>query len=172
MLLLIAIAAVGLVMVQLVVPALGGRVVAVAGGSMEPAIPLGALLIEMPVTGGQLRLGDVVTLITGTDQLVTHRIVRLASLADVPYIETKGDANDNPDPVITPQASVVGREVVAIPVAGRVALALRHPIGRVAVASIAGALWLAAGLLRSVARPRDGIASIGDPESRLVTDAR
>jgi signal peptidase I len=152
-----AVLAFGMAAIQLGVPALGGKLVAISGGSMEPAIRLGSLVLEMPVKADELRVGDVVTISTGSGQLVTHRIVRLATIGPVAYAETKGDANASPDPVVTPLTSVRGRMVAAVPFAGVLAVAVSRPAGWISLLALALALWLAGELMRRtviVAAPR------------------
>jgi signal peptidase len=110
----------GIVVIARVIPALtGGSTFVVGGSSMEPAIPLGAVVVALPVATDQLVPGDIVSVRVGEKQaLFTHRIVRLVDRADGVWLETKGDANDDPDPSIIPATSVVGRVAVIIPEAG------------------------------------------------------
>ena len=107
----------GIVVIARVIPAVtGGGTFVVGGGSMEPAIPLGAVVVAIPVATDQLAPGDIVSVRVGEQQaLFTHRIVRLVDRADGVWLETKGDANDDPDPSIIPATSVVGRVAVTIP---------------------------------------------------------
>jgi signal peptidase len=76
------------------------RTVTVLSGSMRPGIPAGAVLVETPVSGHDLRVGQVVTYAIPVDDhsVVTHRVVRIVSGGDHPLFETKGDANDTADP--------------------------------------------------------------------------
>jgi signal peptidase I len=149
--------------VQVGVPAAGGRLVTITGGSMAPGIPVGSLVIEAPVQQDRLQVGEVVTLRTGSGHLVTHRIVRLAAIGSTAYVETRGDANATPDPVVTPAANVVGRMVLAIPDLGAVALAIGRPAGWLALVSVLIILWLGAELLRRSARADSGPALIRAP---------
>jgi signal peptidase len=97
----------------------GGSTFVVDGGSMEPAIPLGSVVIALPVAPGDLRVGDVVSVRVGQKEAVfTHRIVRLVPRPDGLWIETKGDANPTPDPSILPATAVIGRLSASIPYAG------------------------------------------------------
>lgn len=168
-LIVLTILALALVTLQVAVPALGGRIVVITGGSMEPGIPIGSLVVDTAVDPATLKVGDIVTIRTGTGALVTHRITRLALLSGVPYIETKGDANGAPDPVITPATDVIGHAVVSVPVAGRVALAMTRPLAWVAFASVSGTLWMLGGLLR---RPGQRVpaASVAYRGGRLSAD--
>jgi signal peptidase I len=110
----------GIVVIAKVIPAVtGGGTFVVGGGSMQPAIPLGSVVVALPVATDQLAPGDIVSVRVGEQQaLFTHRIARLVDRADGLWLETKGDANDDPDPAIIPATSVVGRVAVTIPLLG------------------------------------------------------
>jgi signal peptidase I len=92
----------------------------VAGGSMEPAIHLGAVAVTEPVSTADLRPGDVVSLRVGAQHSVfTHRITRLVTRDDgTLWIATRGDANRSEDPSLTPASAVLGRVTVTIPYLG------------------------------------------------------
>lgn len=64
--------------------------------SMVPAINMGDLIITGPVNG-TIRPGTVVTYALG-EMLVTHRVISV----DGNTIVTKGDAVEDPDPVLSP----------------------------------------------------------------------
>src|SRR5205085_3276453 len=61
--------------------ALGMASFVVTGGSMEPTIHKGSLVIDLPVTADTLRLGDIITF-DHYDQTTTHRIVGLEGTAN------------------------------------------------------------------------------------------
>lgn len=70
----------------------------VVTGSMEPEIPVDALLICRKVDIGTLELGDIVCFFSQEagrfDQIITHRIVEISQGLDGALrLETKGDAN-------------------------------------------------------------------------------
>jgi signal peptidase I len=97
----------------------GGSTFVVGGGSMEPTVPFGSVVIVTPVDPSDLHVGDVVSVRVGQQQAVfTHRIVRLVPRDDGLWIETKGDANDAADPSIIPATTVVGRLQASLPYAG------------------------------------------------------
>ena len=99
--------------------ATGGTTFVVGGGSMEPAIPVGAAVVARPVSPSELAVGDVVSLQVGADRAVfTHRITRLVERDGGLWIATKGDANTDPDPSILPMSAVIGRVELTIPLAG------------------------------------------------------
>jgi signal peptidase len=86
---------------------------------MEPTIPLGAVVIATPVDVRQLAVGDVVSVAVGEHHTVfTHRITRLVDVDGAPWIETKGDANQEADPSIIPATAVIGRVAASLPYAG------------------------------------------------------
>ncbi|MDQ1536902.1 MAG: signal peptidase [Actinomycetota bacterium] len=86
------------------------RTVTVLSGSMRPGIPEGAVLVETPIPGRDLRVGQVVTYTIPVDdhRVVTHRVVRIVSGGAHPVFQTKGDANDTADPW---QEQVTGADV-------------------------------------------------------------
>jgi signal peptidase len=102
------------------VPAItGGMTLVVSGGSMEPAIPVGAAVIDMPVAPEQLAVGDVVSLRVGEQHAVfTHRITRIVTRDGALWLATRGDANGDADPSLVPATAVLGRVAVAVPWAG------------------------------------------------------
>jgi signal peptidase len=108
------------VLVARVIPFVsGGTTFVVGGGSMEPAIPMGAVVLAMPVTDDELAVGDVVSLQVGKDRAIfTHRIIRLVDRTDGLWLETKGDANEHADPSIIPATAVIGRVAVTLPFVG------------------------------------------------------
>ncbi|MEI7743765.1 MAG: signal peptidase I [Chloroflexota bacterium] len=103
-----------------VIPAVSGAsTLVVGGGSMEPAIPIGSVVVASPVVPADLAVGDVVSLQVGPDRAIfTHRITRLVPREDGLWIETKGDANAAIDPSIIPATDVIGRVTTTIPSLG------------------------------------------------------
>jgi signal peptidase I len=93
---------------------LGMATFVVTGGSMEPTIHKGSLVIDEPVTADKLRLGDVVTF-DHYDQTTTHRIVGVEGSANGAMFSTKGDANQIADPEPMSFPGRVGLVKLAIP---------------------------------------------------------
>jgi signal peptidase len=123
LLVLIAFVVAMLVLARGIPLATGGHTFVVAGASMEPAIPMGAVVHVEPVEAASLRPGDVVSIRVGPEQAVfTHRIVRVATLpawdGQATHLETKGDANERSDPSLVPATAVIGRMTLAVPFAG------------------------------------------------------
>ncbi len=117
------------------------------GGSMEPAIPIGSLIVESPVAPEAVRAGDVITIRADNGVVVTHRVTRAVELKGERYFETKGDANPAPDPVLVPARAVVGRVTAHLAWIGYLAAMLGTPFGLFSLLAflVAGllAIWLA-----------------------------
>ncbi len=164
---LVLVIAVGLTGVVLgrVLPATGHPVFVVAGPSMTPTIALGSAVVLEQVPASELRVGDVVSLRSGTEQAVfTHRIIRLAERDGAPWIETRGDANAAPDPSITPATAVIGRVTTSLPWAGYLLALLSTPQGVVLMLSVGATLMVLAEILGSIdddrrRRSRGGIVA-------------
>ncbi len=100
----------------------------VISGSMEPALPVGSLLLVAPTAADEIRPGDIVTVDRpGGRGLVTHRVVTTSVVDGRTTVELKGDANAtvDPDPYVVGSAE---RVVAAIPWAGYAAVAVKSPL--------------------------------------------
>jgi signal peptidase len=140
--LMVALAAVALTAgIALLAPATGGRTLVIGGGSMEPTIPVGSLILAMPAD--RYAVGDVVAVEQPGATPYTHRIVRFAELDGEPFIETKGDANAAADPAIVPVRTIVGRVAVAFPLLGYLGVLLGSAAGLAGFLALGGSLLLA-----------------------------
>ncbi len=123
----------GLVAALLVVAALplfGYRAAVITGGSMQPSIGLGGLVVSHPASPDALGVGDVITFRRPEAAAdVTHRIVGIEQVDGAPSFTTKGDANDSPDPRAISFASNVDRVVLTVPYAGYVISFTHSPQG-------------------------------------------
>jgi signal peptidase len=135
-----------------IVPAVtGGPTFVVGGGSMEPTIPIGAAVVDLPVAASDLRVGDVVSVKVGALQAIfTHRITRLVQRDGAPWIETKGDANETADPSIIPASTVLGRVAAVIPGLGYLVQLLSSLAGVAFLLSIGTVTLLGAWLLETL----------------------
>jgi signal peptidase len=151
-----------------VIPAVtGAPTFVVAGGSMEPAIPLGSVVVTGPVAAADLRPGDVVSLQVGPQHAVfTHRITRTVARDGAIWIETKGDANPTVDPSILPATAVIGRVVASIPYLGYVVQLLATAQGVVFLLSLGLVtllgVWLLEGLEADLRNTWAGRPHAGD----------
>jgi signal peptidase len=157
-----------------VLPLTGRTTLAVAGGSMEPAIGLGSAIVIEPVDPHSLAVGDVVSLRSGPNRAIfSHRIIRVVVRDDAVWIETKGDANATADPSLTPASQVIGRATVTIPGVGYLIALLSSLHGIVFVVSLGLVLIVAASLVEGLvpARRRGGGPSRPpEPASRTAAD--
>lgn len=113
------------------------RTVTMLTGSMRPRYPVGAVLIDTPEPLSRLRVGQVLTYqapIPG-HAVFSHRVIAIDRAADgSANVQTKGDANNGPDPWrahIQPGQVWTVRGVV--PHLGSVLAQLRRPSTRVAL---------------------------------------
>jgi signal peptidase len=104
------------------------RMSRVLTGSMDPAIPPGALVASRPVAAGDIEVGQVVVFLppepfgTPGGAPVAHRVTQVAHEAGDVVIHTKGDANAAEDPwTLNASKSTVFQVAWSSPAAGRVA---------------------------------------------------
>jgi signal peptidase I len=109
-----------------ILPFFGFHSFALNGGSMEPTIPFGSLVVDGP---GVPQVGDVITLHQANGAHVTHRVI--AVQGDI--LHTKGDANEHADPNPVQPAELVGIVRVFVPGLGYVLGMLTDPWGIVSL---------------------------------------
>jgi len=130
---------------------LGFSAAVVTGGSMAPAIPMGALILIEPVVPASITVGDVITF-TLPDRLITHRVIAITHDDAGLQLVTKGDANEAADPVAIRAGAAVGAVRLTVPLAGY-ALAELQSLWRFVAAAILLGIALDAAR-RRIARPR------------------
>jgi signal peptidase I len=96
----------------------------VTGGSMEPSIHKGSLVLVQPVSPSEVTVGDVITF-EQYDQTTTHRVIGVSPGDRSLVFKTKGDANVVADPEDKTFAAQVGIVRIAIPVAGTLAASVQ-----------------------------------------------
>lgn len=92
----------------------------VTGGSMEPAIHKGSLVLVQPVSPSEVKVGDVITF-QQYDQTTTHRVIGVTQDARGLVFKTKGDANSVADPEDKTFPGAVGIVRGTLPLAGYIA---------------------------------------------------
>jgi signal peptidase len=114
----------------------------VRSGSMEPTIPVGALVVLTKTDPDALGVGDIITFENPDDPdvLVTHRIVVVDDSADGRLCRTKGDANDQPDPWRVPATGNGWRYAFDVPVLGYVFGYLGTPAARLGLLAVPAAI--------------------------------
>jgi signal peptidase I len=145
-------------------PLTGRQLFIVGGGSMEPSIPLGSLVIVTPTDARTVGVGDVLTIRADNGVVFTHRVTRVVDLPDGRFFETKGDANQTPDNGLVPARAVVGAADQYVPFAGYAQGFLSKVLGMVAALSLLGTLLLLY-LLLEMLEPSAGpiSAQVRDP---------
>ena len=101
------------------------RFMIVLSGSMVPLFLPGDFVITKSVDPDELNVGDVITFQVPGGQpgtYVTHRIISIGKTyspkGEIPYFQTKGDANNIEDDFKVPAISVVGKLEFVIPSLG------------------------------------------------------
>lgn len=109
---------------------LGVRPLVVVSGSMEPTIPVGAVVLSMQKPASQIQPGTIVTVQRPRGLgLITHRLVKSVEVSPGDYDFTlKGDANRSVDPE-SYRVEKVGEYFWHINGLGYVALAIQSPGG-------------------------------------------
>jgi signal peptidase len=104
--------------------------VAVASGSMSPALQVGDLVIIQGVPASQIKVGNIIVFNQPGEKTNTiHRVVAIETLTNgTVEFRTKGDANPTDDPQWTPEQNVKGRVLYRIPYLGYMALIPAIPI--------------------------------------------
>jgi signal peptidase len=97
----------------------------VFSGSMEPAIPVGSVVVIKPADPETLKIGDIICFKLSQPTSITHRIINITNEGFI----TKGDANEDPDQWIVKRENVIGKAVFTIPFIGYIGYFVRTPIG-------------------------------------------
>jgi signal peptidase I len=155
-LLLLVVSVLALVLAANLLPSFGRQLVIIRGGSMSPAIPIGALVDETAVPLSQIRVGDVISYSEPNNVVITHRVVGISNQPDGLYFQVRGDANEGPDPDLVPGTSVTGVAQHVAPFLGYLLYMLTTPSGIVSIICLALTMWLAIWLLEESEDRNDG----------------
>lgn len=119
-------------------PHLGWRIDNVLSGSMSPAIKVGSAAITQPVDPHSIEVGDIITYRSPRNgEMTTHRVVGIEDNSPLAF-QTKGDANEDPDPYTVPSANVEGKVLFDVPLLGYVADFVKTPLGFIIMLGIPG----------------------------------
>lgn len=162
-LILLMLAAVG----TYLAPHFGWRVDAVISGSMEPELKIGSLVVARPVEPESIVPGDIITFyLQGTsDTAVTHRVINVKHNSPL-YFETKGDANEQPDPFTVPARDLLGKICLHVPYLGYITEFLKTPYGYILglaiptviiIAVYIRSIWVVAG--KGIGKKTSGLSS-------------
>jgi signal peptidase len=111
----------------------------VCSGSMEPALPVGSVVVIKPVDPETLKLGDVICFDLSEPPSVTHRIINITKEGFI----TKGDANEDPDMWAVKKENVVGKVEMTIPYVGYLGFFVKTPLGFVTLIIIPASILIA-----------------------------
>ncbi|HLA81988.1 MAG TPA: signal peptidase I, partial [Thermoleophilia bacterium] len=135
----------------------GYRPLAVLSGSMEPAVPVGGIVLTKSIDPARVEVGDVITFALTPDMtgqvhpFATHRVVRVVEGDTGRSFVTKGDANIKQDPSPVPAAHLIGRVVLVVPYVGYLTSFVQSPMGLVLLILLPGAIlvmWEGIDLIR------------------------
>ena len=136
-----AVVALGVLLIGSAVPIPGNfDLKIVLSGSMEPAIPVGSLVVIKP--SADYAVGDVITF--GRDTRIevptTHRVVASRAVAGDMRYTTKGDANDEQDGREVLASEVIGEVLFDVPYLGYILDMGRKPWGMALLIGIPAAV--------------------------------
>jgi signal peptidase I len=113
-----------LLVVSVAVPRIAGaQPYTIQTGSMQPTMPPGTLVVDKPVSAGDVEVGDVITyqLRPGKPEVVTHRVVSQGVDGRGRFVFwTKGDANSAVDAAPVRPVQVRGEVWYSVPYVGYV----------------------------------------------------
>ncbi len=141
----------------------GQRWYEVLSGSMEPRIHVGSVIFDRPIGNvNALKVGDVITFKApnqeyGANELIiTHRIHKIVEQKGQLLFQTKGDANNAPDPSLVPASSVIAQyDNFTIPYLGYYLNFTKTKLGVALLLILPGALLIIStmvGLFREISR--------------------
>jgi len=97
----------------------GVKPVVIYSGSMQPVLNVGDIVIIEKVKAAEIKLGDIIQVLTKDDITIVHRVVEkfIDENGQIVFI-TKGDANDISDPNPVYEKHVLGKAIFTIPKIG------------------------------------------------------
>jgi signal peptidase len=127
----------------------------VLGGSMEPTIHVGSIVIVRKVNPEDVRVGDIVAFRTGESKTI-HRVKEKVVENGSIYFRTKGDANEDPDPWIVKPQDILGELQLTIPYYGYLIWFAQTPFG-IVLFILVPAIILIANEVRNILKHRKGV---------------
>lgn len=85
-------------LLAVVAPLFGIRLLVFESGSMAPTVDTGGIAITRIVAADELAVGDIVSVTPAADKRVTHRIVGIEESNGQTLLTLQGDANETADP--------------------------------------------------------------------------
>jgi len=140
---------------------------AVLTGSMTPDIPVGALVVIVPTEAKNIKIGDDITFVTGSEKVVTHRVVRIDRAKN--EFTTWGIAND-PSAIDAPNKyeNILGVVKIHIPFVGRIFGWIATLSGKIIMATAIIAIYMLTfiiGIWTKDRKEKAAVAAQGTPNS-------
>jgi signal peptidase len=153
---LIVIALLSPILICVVAPFfVGGFFSVIMSGSMEPAIPVGSIVVVKKVNPEDVKVGDVIAFEMGESRTM-HRVVEKVFENGSFHFRTKGDANEDSDPWIVKPEDVSGALMLTIPYYGYLLYFAGTPMG-FALFILVPAIILIANEVRDILKRRKGV---------------
>lgn len=111
-------------------PHFGWQIDGIRSGSMAPTIERVALVIWRSVDPKTVRLGDIIVChpVAIGENLVCHRVIGIDNNTSLKF-QTKGDAQDAPDPFAVPAQNVVGKVLCQVSLLGYATIFIKSLAG-------------------------------------------
>ena len=100
----------------------------IMSGSMEPTIPVGSIVVVETVNPKDVKVNDIIVF-QRSDLKTLHRVIDKIEENNTYYFQTKGDANENPDPWTVKPDQIQGSLMLTIPYYGYFLHFAGTPIG-------------------------------------------
>ena len=127
---------------------LGYNYKTVLTGSMEPAIPVGSIVITKEQSSYEME--DIISF-QEEGAIITHRIITI----DRERYITKGDANNVADTEEVQQKQILGKVILTIPLLGYLVMWLMSPFGIISLFIIIGIWYIATGRNRGAGNEKE-----------------
>lgn len=114
----------------------------IMSGSMEPAVPVGSIVVTHKIDVDNVKAGDIIVF-HRSDSKTLHRVIEKIVENDSYYFKTKGDANETPDPWNVQPEQVQGALLLNIPYYGYLLYYAGTSIGFVLMVIIPAILLIA-----------------------------
>lgn len=112
------------VLFMLAASLLGWRFDMVPTGSMEPAFSPGGMVVTRPAGMEDIKIGDTILFTeprTEKEARICHRVIDIREIDGQLFFQTKGDANEYPDPDLVSHQDFIGKTVLYLPRVGNIA---------------------------------------------------
>jgi signal peptidase I len=151
-----------LVLGALLLALLGYRPMVVRSGSMVPTLGIGDVVIANWVHVDRIHPGEIVTFPDdiGRQQLITHRVQKVVVGPDFVHVQTKGDANAEPEQWSQPRDALVGHVYWRIPKIGRLLVVLGESTTKWILLAATTSVVLIAVVARSLRRRRSRVGRL------------